>query len=192
MLAAAPSDALGWHFPSENIDPAVAPSHDFYEFAVGGWRKEHPIPADDARWGVFDALAAATRDKLHGLLEDAAAHPAAEPGELRKVGDFFASGMDEEAIEAAGLGPLEPELERIDGVDGPDALEAELWRLQEMGVDAVFDFGKMPDPAASTLTIGVADQGGLGMPDPSYYLAADQRSQAIRDAYTRTQRRCLG
>jgi putative endopeptidase len=179
------SDSAGWRFPAENLDPAVSPAHDFYEFAVGGWRKAHPIPPEYARWGVFDALAAQTRDELHGILEDAAASPGPEGSDRRKVGDFYASGMNEEAIEAAGMAPIAPELQRIDAIDGPMALEAGIAHLQEIGVNAAFELGDMPDPGESTRTIGVADQGGLGLPDPSYYLVADEPSREVRDAYAR-------
>jgi len=179
----ASADSAGWRFPAENLDPAVQPSRDFYEFAVGGWRAAHPVPPQYARWGVFDVLAAETRAKVHAILEDAAS--SAEPGDetRRKVGDFFASGMDEAAADAAGASPLAPELARIDRIADADDLEAEIAHLQEIGIGAGFDFGKMPDPVQSTLIIGVADQGGLGLPDPSYYLSKDPRIAALRDAY---------
>jgi putative endopeptidase len=180
---ASAADSAGWRFPAGNIDPSVQPSRDFYDFAVGGWRAKHPIPPQYARWGVFDQLAAETRAKVHQILEDAAAGAGAEDAERRKVGDFYASGMNEAAIEAAGITPILPEMERIDRMTSADDLEAEIAHLQEIGIDAAFEFGRMPDPVQSTMIIGVADQDGLGLPDPSYYTGKDPRSQEVRSAY---------
>ncbi|APR76167.1 Metallopeptidase [Minicystis rosea] len=183
LSAATTTDSGGWRFPIENLDPNVSPAQDFYDFAVGGWRKANPIPPEYARWGVFDALAADTRDKVHAILEEAAAKPAAEGTDARKVGDFYASGMDEAAIEAAGVTPIAPKMQQIDAIANLDDLQEVIVRLQRIGVDAVFDFGRMADPMESRQQIGVADQGGLGLPDASYYHDTDARSQAIRDAY---------
>ncbi|MFT3772942.1 MAG: M13 family metallopeptidase [Minicystis sp.] len=183
LVAAAPHDVGGWRLPEENLDPNVAPAQDFYDFATGGWRQAHPIPPEYARWGVFDVLAAETREKVHAILEEAAARPGPEGSDQRKAGDFYASGMDEEAIEAAGITPILPEIQRIAAIDGIESLQDAIAHLQEIGVDALFGFGNMPDPKQSDMTIGLADQGGLGLPDPSYYLDADPRSQSIRAAY---------
>jgi putative endopeptidase len=177
------ADPEGWRFPGENLDPKASPAQDFHAFAAGGWRAAHPVPPEYSRWGVFDVLAAATREKVRTVLEDAARDPGPAGGARRKVGDFYASGMDEEAIEAAGLAPLCPELDRIEAITDLAGLQAAVAHLQGIGVDALFDFGKMPDPAQSTLTIGVADQGGLGLPDPSYYQPTDARGRALLAAY---------
>ena len=183
LTAVTTADTAGWRFPVDNLDPNVSPAQDFYDFAVGGWRKNNPIPPEYARWGVFDRLAADTRDKVHGILEEAATNPAPAGTERRKVGDFYASGMNEAAIEAAGIKPILPDLRRIDAIMNLDDLQQTIVRLQRIGADAVFNFGRMPDPMESSRLIGVADQGGLGLPDPSYYHNTDPRSQAIRDAY---------
>lgn len=181
LLASA--DVAGWRFPTENLDRKVSPASDFYDFAVGGWRAAHPVPPEYSRWGVFDALAAETREKVRAILEDAARDPGPAGSARRKVGDFFASGMDEAAVDAAGVAPILPELARIDAVRDVEGLQAAIAHLHEIGVGAVFDFGKMPDPIQSTVTIGVADQGGLGLPDPSYYQPTDPRSKELLAAY---------
>src|SRR6185295_19592295 len=102
----ASADASKWRFPAENLDPTIPPDRDFYEYAVGGWRARNPVPPEYSRWGVFDVLAAQTREKVRAVLEDAARDPGPEGSERRMVGDFFASGMDEAAIEAAGVAPI--------------------------------------------------------------------------------------
>jgi putative endopeptidase len=172
-----------WRLPAENLNPSVPPAQDFYEYAIGGWRAAHPVPPEYSRWGVFDVLAAETREKLRAILEEAAQNPGPAGSEKRKVGDFFASGMNEEAIEAAGATPLAPELAFIQQVTSPAMLAAAIAHHQLIGVNTFFDFGRMPDPMESRITIGVADQGGLGLPDPSYYTPTDARSQELYAAY---------
>jgi putative endopeptidase len=175
----------GWGFPAGNLDRSVSPAHDFYEFAVGGWRRAHPIPADRARWGAFDVLAEQTAERLRGILEEASAKRAPAGSDLQKLGDLHASGMDEAAIEAAGVAPLAAELERVEAVADLDGLQAEIAHLQEIGAGAAFDFGQMPDPKRSTIAIAAADQGGLGLPDRSDYLDDSPRDRALREAYLR-------
>ncbi|MFS8067518.1 MAG: M13 family metallopeptidase [Byssovorax sp.] len=172
-----------WRFPVENLDPTVAPAQDFYEYAVGGWRRNHPLPAAYERLGTFDVLQQKTEGQIHVILEEASRASAPEGSDLQKIGDFYESGMDVAAIEAAGTGPINPEIARIEAVQDLDDLQTEIVRLHATGIDVVFDFGAMPDPLESTLTIGVADEGGLGLPDRSYYLADDEGSRTLRQQY---------
>lgn len=183
LIASGAAADTGFRFPVENLDPTASPSVDFYQFADGGFRARHPIPPEYSRWGVFDVLTVETRKKVRAVLEDAARAPAPPGSEIRKVGDFYASGMDEAAIEAAGAAPLAPELDRINAITDRAELEEVIAHLGEIGAGAVFDFGKMPDPSRSAMTIAVADQGGLGLPDPSYYKPTDARSRALLTAY---------
>ena len=172
-----------WRFPAENLDRTVSPANDFYEFAVGGWRRTHPIPHDRSRWGSFDILADQTQARLREIAEHAAATRPERGTDLQKIGDFYASGMDEAAVEAAGVRPLAPEIARLEAVSDGDALVAEIAHLHLIDVDAAFSFGQMPDPLDSTMSIGVAEQGGLGLPDRNDYL--DDSKQDLRAAYVR-------
>jgi putative endopeptidase len=155
------------------IDEHVSPAADFYRYANGGWQAQNPIPPEYARWGVFDVTRRHTQDVVRGILERAANDPAAAPGsEEKKIGDFYASGMDEAAIEAAGAMPLAPELARIDAVAGPEDLEKAIAHLLTIGVEAGFSFGEMTDFHDSSRAIGAAFQGGFGLPDRAFYLDA--------------------
>ncbi len=99
------------------------------------------------------------------------------PGDLlQKIGDFSASGLDTAAIEAAGTSPIEPEIARIQGLTDLESLQTEIAELHAIGVDVAFDFGPMPDPLESTRNIGVIDEGGLGLPDRTYYFSRVSRT----------------
>jgi putative endopeptidase len=164
------------------IDHAVSACENFYQFACGNWIKRNPIPPDRGRWSRFDALTELNLDKLRGILEAAAA--GSDPA-TRKIGDFYASCMDEAGIEAKGLAPLASELARIDALTGPDGLPAVLAREHQAGVRAFFSFRSTEDNADATKVIAEADQGGLGLPDRDYYLRTDAASLDLRNAYRR-------
>ena len=166
------------------LDKSVDPAQDFYHFANGGWQKANPIPAEYSDWGAFDVLNKHNQEVVRGILEEAAADKEAKAGsELRKVGDFYATGMDEAAIDKAGLDPLLPEFKRIAQIQGTPGLIEEIAHLQMIGVNAVFFFGQTQDLKDSSKVIGTAIQGGLGLPDRDYYLKDDQRFKDMRAAY---------
>jgi putative endopeptidase len=164
------------------IDHAVSPCQNFYKFACGNWIKNNPIPPDRGRWTRFDSLTELNLAKLRGILEAAAA--GTDPA-TRKIGDFYASCMDEVGIEAKGLAPLAPALARIDELTGAAGLPAQLAQQHQLGLRAFFSFRSTQDNADATKVIGEADQGGLGLPDRDYYLRTDEKSVELRNAYRR-------
>jgi putative endopeptidase len=167
-----------------DMNPSAGACKDFNEYANGGWLKANPIPADQSYWGSFSILEESNRASLRKVAEKAAADKDSAPGsDERKVGDFWASCMDESAIEAAGLTPLKPELARIDKIANAADLQAELARLQAYGVNAGFRFAAEQDRRKSTEVIAYAGQGGLGLPDRDYYLKDDDESKQIREKY---------
>ena len=171
-------------FDVANLDRSVSPCDDFFKFADGGWLKANPIPPAYASWGTFNILHDHNEDVLHGILEDAAKDKAAKPGSnWQKIGDFYASCMNESEIESAGISPLEPEFRRIGEIKDAVSLQAEIARLHTEGVPVLFRFGPEQDQKDSTKEIGGARQGGLGLPERDYYLKTDNKSKAIRDGY---------
>ena len=169
----------------KNIDTSVKPQEDFYLYANGGWLKRNPVPPEYSRWGSFSELEEKNNEALHKIAEKTAnAHVDANAApEVQKVGDYYASGMDEKTIEAAQTKPLEDELKRIDAIkDRADLLNA-IARLHTIGVDAFFEFGSGQDAKDSTRDIAQAHQGGLGLPDRDYYTKTDEDSKKKRAAY---------
>ncbi len=124
------------------------------------------------------------RELLHQILEGAARIPSAIAGSNeQKIGDFYASCMDEKQINASGTKPLDPEFSRIAAIQNVNEIQAEVARLQSTGTGVLFDFGSMQDAKNSTQVIGGADQGGLGLPDRDYYTKTDDKSKQIRQQY---------
>jgi putative endopeptidase len=185
LQAAAAIDPSAAHgFDLTNLDRSVKPCDDFFQFAGGGFMKANPIPAAYSRWGNFDMLRAHNEDVLHDILEAAAKNQTAEPGSTeQKIGDFYASCMNTDAIEAAGLKPLEPEFERIAAIKNTVGLQAEIAHLQMEGVSSAFGFRSEQDLKDSTKVIGGANQGGLGLPDRDYYTKTDDKSVKLREGY---------
>ncbi len=153
------------------IDKTVDPCQDFYKFACGSWNKNNPIPPDQATWGRFNELHERNQQVLHGILEEAAQHQSRSALD-QKIGAFYAACMNEAAVDKAGDTPIQPGLERIRALNDKAQLPAEVARLQEDGVNVFFRLVARPDPDKSTMTIADVDQGGLGLPDKSYYLEA--------------------
>ncbi len=167
-----------------DLDRSAAACVSLTAFGNGGWLKANPLPADQSYWGSVSILFEESRDKLRTVLEKAAANKSAAAGsDERRIGDFWASCMDDAAIEAAGAGPLQPELERIARISTPAELQAENTRLQLLGANAVFDFGAAQDRKTSTEVIAGAAQGGLGLPDGEYYTKTDEESKTLREKY---------
>ena len=164
------------------IDHTVSPCDNFYKFACGNWISKNPIPPDRGRWTRFDVLTELNLEKLRAILETAAA--GSDPA-TRKIGDFYASCMDEAGIEAKGLAPLSPELARIDALTGADGLPVLLARQHQNGARAFFALRSTEDNADATKVIAELDQGGLGLPDRDYYLRDDASSLELRNAYRR-------
>ncbi|MGB7759500.1 MAG: M13 family metallopeptidase [Bryobacteraceae bacterium] len=176
-----PAGALG--FSVKNIDATANPCTDFYQYACGSWLKNNPIPADQAEWGRFDQLEEHNRAVLHEILEAASKPDAGRDSTARLIGDYYAACMDEKAVEAAGLKPLEDELGRIRGIEDKARLAATVARLQRGGADAMFQFGSGQDFKDSNQVIAQIDQGGLGLPERDYYLKQDAESDKLRHQY---------
>ncbi len=175
-----------------NMDTTVSPGENFFLYANGGWLKNNAIPESEVRWGTFNQLIESNRTKLQQLLNEAAASKAEKGSAAQKVGDFYKSGMDSNAIDKAGLAPLNDILARIDNIQDANALVKEIALLHTQGLSQVFGFYVSPDDKNVKRQIAQISQGGLGMPDRDYYFNKDERSAKIRDAYKAYMIKMLG
>ena len=159
---------------------------DFYQYANGGWIAKNEIPPAFSTWGITSPLREKNISTLHEILEAAAKNTSArKSSNEQKIGDFYASCMDEAKIEAAGAAPLAKEIAGINNMKSSSDLPAMLAHLHRMGVASIFNFGASQDLKKSDTIIVVTGQGGLSLPDRDFYLKDDAKSRSTRDAYLR-------
>jgi len=156
------------------IEPGARAQDDFFEHVNGKWLKSVEIPADKSSWGAFHKLADDTQPQLRAIIEGAVADKNAGAGtEVRKIGDFYASYMDEARLEQLGVAPLKDQLARIAAVKDKAALPALFAQLNRIGVTVPLSFYIHQDAKDSTRYVADLHQDGLGMPDRDYYLKTD-------------------
>ncbi|MGZ7055779.1 MAG: M13 family metallopeptidase [Candidatus Angelobacter sp.] len=165
------------------LDKSADPCVDFYQFACGGWIKNNPIPADHPIWSRFGELAERNRTVLRGILEDSAKATKRSANE-QKIGDYYASCLDEDSINKKGIAVLKPEFDRIAGLKDKAGLPALLAHLHGESIDALFNFYSGADFKNAKEVIAQADQGGISLPDRDYYLKDDPKSVELRKAFS--------
>ncbi|HEV8493808.1 MAG TPA: M13 family metallopeptidase [Candidatus Angelobacter sp.] len=170
-------------FDIANIDKTVDPCVDFYQYACGNWMKNNPIPGDQPIWLSFVEVYEHNLAVLHQILEKAAANDPRRSAVTQKIGDFYASCMDEAAVNKAGAAPLKPELDRIAAVKDKTQMIEVMAHEQLVGPNPLLGFGSAPDLHNADLTIAGIDQSGLSLPDRDYYLKDDAPTVAIRKAF---------
>lgn len=165
-----------------NLDTAAKPGTDFYQYACGGWIKAHPLTDEYARFGSFDLLAENNREQLKGLIEGLAAQKSKKGTIARKIGDLYNLAMDSVKLNADGVAPIRPTLEKIAKVPahGLGQLIAEMRRS---GFSPYFGVYVGPDDTNSMMNIVHLYQSGLGLGDRDYYLNDDQHTKEIRTKY---------
>jgi predicted metalloendopeptidase len=180
--AAKSSQTLNAGIAAQFIEPSVRPQDDFFEYLNGKWLKTVEIPSDKSSWGSFMELRENTLPQLRGIIEKVASKGGAKGTDEQRIGDFYASFMDEARLEQLGVTPLKGELDKIAAMKDKSELPAMLARLGKIGVGVPFDFGIHQDNKDSTKYVADIGQGGLGMPDRDYYLKADDAKLAATKA----------
>ncbi len=170
-------------FDIADMDPAVHPGDDFYQFANGGWRAANPVPDDYPRWAAFDEVRKRNDELLRELLEDAATDPGPAGTPRHWAGSYYRAGMDADRIESSGLEPIRPYLDRIDAIETVTDLRTLGAGLLRFGVTMPVGMGIAPDFEDSGRNLLYIGQAGLGLPERDYYFRDDEETVETRRAY---------
>ncbi|WP_420178154.1 M13 family metallopeptidase [Paenarthrobacter sp. TA1.8] len=164
-----------------NIDHSVRPQDDLYQHVNGAWLNSTTIPDDRPLEGTFTALRDGAELAVKAIIEEAAAKGGSATGVEQKVGGLYASFMDEEAAEAKGMEPVRGRLDEVREVGSPAELAALIGRLFRSDVSGLFSIYPAPDAGNPERILLYIGQGGLGLPDESYY--REEKFAAIVAAY---------
>jgi endothelin-converting enzyme/putative endopeptidase len=164
-----------------SMDKSIDPCTDFYTYSCGGWMKQNPIPADQTNWTVSSKLEDTNKLILRDVLETAAKPEPSRDATNQKIGDYYAACMDQKAIDAAGVKPIQPALDRIAALHSKNELADVTGQF--ISANILFSFSSNQDYKNSSEVIAETDQGGLGLPDRDYYFKDDAKSIEIRNAY---------
>jgi len=165
---------------ASDLDTSIAACQDFNGFVNSKWLNANPVPADRSTWGPFVVLSERSLEIQQKLVENLAAQANAT-GTAKLIGDVWATGMDEAAVNAAGITPIQPILDQIGALQTPEAIATFLAASYAKGQGYVFGFGPSADFKDSSVNIAYASQAGLGLPDRDYYF--DDKHAGVREAY---------
>jgi endothelin-converting enzyme/putative endopeptidase len=169
---------------TEDISSKAQPCADFFEFANGSWRENNPIPDSMVRWSRRWASGELAKDQLKAILEEVSAGKAWPPGSVEQiVGDHYAACMDEPAVNALGLKPIEPMLAEIDAIRDAAGVQRMIGRFHALSLDDPFRLAASPDNHQPSQVIADIYASGLGLPDRDYYLKPDARFTEARQKY---------
>ena len=169
-----------WGYNSAAMDSSVKPGDDFFDYVNGSWFKKADIAPDRTFVGIDSVLNDQIDKDVRAIIEDSAKNPA-QYGEIgQQVGDFYASWMDQAAVEARGLAPAKPYLDRIDAVKDRSGLYT---LFGTVGYDSPIGVGIGSDPKVPSRYAVFTGQSGLGMPGRDYYLLTGAKYDAFRAAY---------
>jgi len=175
---ARPAPQIGaFGFDLAGMDRSVAPGYNFYQFANGNWDRLTQIPADRSNYGMFTVLDDLSKNRTRAIVEEAAQRPGS------RIGDFYASFMDEARIEAAGIAPVRPLLAEVEAIRTRADFAAAMGRFLRRGVTGpVAGFVTTDDRIPTEMTVRLT-QSGLGLPDRDYYTRDEAAIVSQRDAY---------
>lgn len=167
---------------ASSFNKSVRPQDDFYSYVNSKWIDAHPVPKTEASWGTFNELDEKSKNAIHKIVEDAAAMKNAPANSnTQRIGDFYAAGMDTNAIEKAGFAPLKEEFAKIDAMQSGKELWKVLAEQHMIQVNSGFAFIVTADFKNSAMNVPYIFQGGTVLPDREYYKA--EETAALRDAY---------
>lgn len=168
-----------------NLDSTIKPGEDFFEYANGGWLKKNPIPGEQSSWGIGNLVIEENLKRLKEISEKAAAANPAKGSNDQKIGDFWSMAMDSAKIEADGLKPIQPLLDKVNAITDVKSLVNTVSDLKKIGSNTLFSDYVYQDAKKSDAMAYNLSQGGLGLPEREYYFKTDSATINIRNEYVK-------
>lgn len=166
-----------------NLDTTALPGTSFYQYACGGWMKNHPLTDEYSRFGSFDLLAENNRKQLRGLIEELASGKHEAGSVAQKVGGLYNIAMDSLKLNKEGGAPIKPELDKIGAIKDKSEIYPMIAGMQKNGMYPYFALYVGADDMNSNSNMVHTYQGGLGMGERDYYLENDDKTKEIREKY---------
>jgi endothelin-converting enzyme/putative endopeptidase len=184
LQAAFPQDPPPHGIEVNDLDRKMNPCDDFYEFSNGTWRAKNPIPPSMTRWSRRWQAGENAKDRLHEILEAAAAEKSAPKGSTEQiVGDYYGACMDGSRVNARGMDPVKPWFSKIDAARDMAALQAVIAEMHDVLVTAPFAVASQTDPHKPSWVLADVGASGLSLPDRDYYLKPEPRFKEAREKY---------
>ena len=171
-------------FDTNYIDSTTSPCENFYQYAIGNWQANNPVPETESRWMAFNILNEENRKKLLKIVDDVAQNDNAKQGtEEQMIRDFYRSGMDTLSIESKGIIEINDILMRIDNSTNITDIQVLFGDLAPIGINTPIGLYISADSKNSKMNTVYAGQSGLNLPDRDYYLNDNPKFQDIRSSY---------
>ncbi len=171
------------HYLDQFIDKNADPRTDFWQYSVGKWLKEHPIPKSERSWGVSNVIQEETYQRLSDISKNAAATTSARGSSAQRIGDFWFAAMDTAHIAQLGMSPIAPEFARIAAIKNLSDVSAVVAHDQYIGASPLYGLALYQDEKHSDRYAVHLFQGGLGLPDRDYYTDTDEHAKMLQREY---------
>ena len=169
-----------------NMNLSVKPGNDFYEYAIGGWRKAHPLDAEHARNGSFTDLDEMNQKRILELIQEYSSKPQAQGTLGQKIGSLYNLAMDSVRRNREGAAPIQPVLKKIADIQNRRDYQLVTSQLDARGISCMmFGMGVGADQKDAANNLVGIGQGGLGLGERDYYLSDDAQVKGVRDAYVK-------
>jgi len=170
-------------FSLSHLDTSISPCDDFYQYSVGGWLADNPIPSTESRWSSFNIVRDSNNAKLKTILQEFSQGEFSQGSMQQQLGDFYSTALDSTRANELGVDPLKGEFDKIDAIQSKEDLINQVARMRTLGVNPLYGIYIGQDDKNSEEYITFLYQSGLGMPDRDYYLNTDENSQKLQSDY---------